>query len=91
MKLWTFLLLLSSVSHVFSQGTILFDTRVPGIVDAPFSILGEPVPPGFGAQLFLANPPGTLPVIVPLKPTTTFQAGSSRQAFYVAPVVVTVP
>ncbi len=79
------------------QGTILFDTHVPGIVDARWwlsSEAGVPFGAGWTAQLF-AGPVGSpLPVfssVTPLFPTTTFRPSSSAESGYVNPVVVTVP
>jgi hypothetical protein len=72
-----------------AQGTILFDTQVPGIVDAPFSVGRLPPGPSFGAELLLYDPAaGTL---LTLSPTTTFKTGPGTDPFYVEPVVVTVP
>ena len=68
------------------QGTILFDTYVPGVVISRWSdyngFLGEE----FGAQLFVADRGGFL---IPLFPPTTF--GSGTRAGFVDPVLVTVP
>jgi hypothetical protein len=73
----------------FAQGTILFDTHVPGIVDAPFSLNHLPPGPSFGAELFLADVVSGN--FLPLSPTTTFKTSSFDESFYVEPVVVAVP
>lgn len=66
------------------QGTILFNNRITGQVDAPFSSwegigLGAYQPP-FTAQLFLVSGGSTY---TPLSPTTTFRTTSASAAFYV--------
>ena len=88
-KLLVVLALALCHADVFGQGTVLFDTHVPTIVDAPFTFAREPVGSDFGAQLFVSDAvAGTL---LPLTPTTTFKTGPAFELFYVNPVVVTVP
>jgi hypothetical protein len=77
-------------AHISGQGTILFDTNVPGIVDARFTydfvtpINGEE----YVAQLFGA---AGRPAAGPLFPTTRFYLSGEGPLGYVVPVVVTVP
>ena len=87
-SIWS-LLLLSFGANAFAQGTILFDTHVPGIVDAPFSIGHRPPGPSFGAELFLSD--AVSGSLLALSPTTTFKTSSFDESFYVDPIVVTVP
>ena len=77
------------------QGTILFNNRVTGQVDAPFSM-----PDGRGvgmydspvhAQLYLVSGPGAGDVYTPLFPSTTFRTTSPAASFYVRQVPVAVP
>lgn len=83
------LLALQIVSHVaYSQGTILFDTRIPGVVDARLS---HPDGTGFGPE-FLAQlywSPLLDSSYLPLFPMTRFKGGA--ESGYVDPVLVTVP
>ena len=79
---------LVSVS-TFGQGTILFNNRVTGQVDAPVSRPdGTGAGAGVNAQLFLSSG-GTFTA---LTPATTFRSTSAAAAFYVtqpaSPVVV---
>lgn len=80
----------------YGQGQVVFNNRVPGVVDArvtfgpglPFSGgVGE----GFSAQL-LGGPAGT-PVdqLVALTPVTTFRTSSEAAKGYVNPTTVTLP
>ena len=92
-----FVLMVAWVSFsTHGQGTILFNNRVTGQVDAPFSM-----PDGRGvgmydspvhAQLYLVSGPGAGDVYTPLFPSTTFRTTSSAASFYLtqpaAPVVV---
>ena len=84
-----------SLAH--GQGTILFDTHVPGIVDARWWLSSEAGVP-FGEQwtVQLLAGPVTSPLpgfdrLTPLVPTTTFRPSTSAEKGYVNPVVVTVP
>jgi hypothetical protein len=70
-------------STAFGQGTIKFNNRLTGQVDAPVGFRGGP---GFGsipgamAQLYLIPATG---VPIPLTPATTFRTSSPAAAFYV--------
>jgi hypothetical protein len=80
---------LVSVS-TFGQGTILFNNRVTGQVDAPVSRPdGTGAGAGVNAQLFLVTGGSTYTA---LTPATTFRSTSAAAAFYVtqpaAPVTV---
>lgn len=80
---------LVSVS-AFGQGTILFNNRVTGQVDAPVSRAdGTGAGAGVNAQLFLVTGGSTFTA---LSPATTFRNSSAAAAFYVvqpsAPVTV---
>jgi hypothetical protein len=88
-----FFLWLAGITSVLGQGTILFNTRIPGSVDARL-ILPDGTT-GFGAgwtaQLF-GGPGGSAEIqLVPLFPTTGFRTSSAAAQGYVEPVVVTVP
>src|SRR5688572_23388869 len=77
----------------FAQGTIRFNNRVPGLVDAPVRLRGTEK--GVGsltgamAQLYLIPPNGP---IVRLYPAATFRTSSAAAQYYVLepaePVVV---
>jgi hypothetical protein len=85
---------LVSVS-TFGQGTILFNNRVTGQVDAPVTLPGGA---GLGsiagaqAQLFLVTGSGATATYTPLTPATTFRNTSTATQPYVVqpatPVVV---
>jgi hypothetical protein len=82
-----------SSSH--GQGSLLFDTSVPGQVNAPVTrdsyfgpTTGRGPGAGYTAQLFLVGAGGSL---TPLLPATTFKTSSAADEFFVNPVVVTVP
>lgn len=79
----TLLVLLSTIS-VLGQGTIKFNNRLTGQVDAPISVLGtgEGVGsiPGAMAQLYLIPATGAP---VALTPATTFRTTSAAAMFYV--------
>ena len=94
--------LLASVFGVTSlaQGTLRFETRVPGQVDAPVLVRLDPFSPpigpgawsgGAGAQLFIVTGSGASLAYTALSPATTFQNSSPAAAFYVEPVSVSVP
>ncbi|MCI0539664.1 MAG: hypothetical protein L0Z50_31030 [Verrucomicrobiales bacterium] len=93
MKLSTHLGLLPLllVIPALGQGTILFDTHVPGRVDARVVDPTGGILLGWTAQLVfqpedVSNPP------ISLLPITTFKtAGPASDVGYVNPVVVTVP
>lgn len=73
------------------QGTILFDTHVPGVVDSRWLYLG-PLDEEWEAKLFLEEPlEPPLSEWIPLFPTTTFRSATTGEAGYVNPVLVTVP
>ena len=83
---------LASVS-TFGQGTILFNNRVAGQVDAPVSFgFGTGPGAGWNAQLFLQTGSGFSITYTPLNPATTFRTTSAAAAFYVVqpegPVIV---
>jgi len=77
-------------ASTFGQGTILFNNRVPGQVDAPVSRPdGTGAGAGVNAQLFLVSGGSTYTA---LNPATTFRTTSAAAAFYVVqppgPVIV---
>ena len=80
-------------ASAFGQGTILFNNRVIGQVDAPISI-GDGTGPGAGwnAQLLLQTGSGASTTYIPLNPATTFRTTSAAAAHYVVqptgPVIV---
>ena len=83
---------LVSVS-TFGQGTILFNTRVTGQVDAPISVgNGMGAGAGFNAQLFVVTGSGASSPFTALNPATTFRTTSAPAAYYVVqppgPVIV---
>jgi hypothetical protein len=87
-----FLLASASAS---AQGTIQFNNRVPGRVDAPVFAgpgWGLGAFPGAQAQLFLVTASGASATYFPLYPTTTFRTTSLAAMHYVVepnePVVV---
>jgi hypothetical protein len=89
------ILLLAGLVSVatFGQGTILFNTRVVGQVDAPVSRPdGTGAGEGYRAQLFLITGSGASSAYTPLFPATTFRTTSATARFYVVqpndPVVV---
>jgi hypothetical protein len=75
----------------FGQGTILFNTRVVGQVDAPVGVLTGPNgitwfgELGGKAQLYLVSGTSGAPSFTPLFPATTFRDGSQNpfEAAYV--------
>lgn len=79
--------LVSFATH--GQGTILFNTRVTGQVDAPISLVETGFGGGATAQLFLVTGGATY---TPLFPATTFRTTSVQASYYVVqpdvPVVV---
>jgi hypothetical protein len=80
-------------ASTFAQGTILFNTRIVGTVDAPVSRPdGTGAGPNVNAQLFLVTGGSTYTA---LTPATTFRDGSANPlaAFYVnqPATAVTVP
>jgi hypothetical protein len=90
--LLTLAAVLVSVS-TFGQGTILFNNRVTGQVDAPVSRPdGTGAGAGINAQLFLVSG-GTPVTYTALTPATTFRSTSAAAAFYVTQPAgpVTVP
>jgi len=75
------MLLALSTPTTFGQGTILFNNRVIGQVDAPFCRPdGSGLGAGFVAQLFLVTGGSTYTA---LSPATTFRTTSAAAAFYV--------
>src|SRR5689334_1011789 len=76
----------------FGQGTILFNTRVPGQVDAPVAIEENGVRRGpdtaWTAQLFQARGSESAPFYLALSPSTMFRTSSPADSFYVEPVTV---
>jgi len=66
----------------YGQGTIYFNTRVVGVVDAPVTLAGGGSPgPDYTAQLYLVGTGGSLTA---LTPATTFRSGSALAQEYVA-------
>lgn len=83
--------LISSLA-IFGQGTVHFNTRIPGLVDARFMCSdGLGLGAGFTAQLFGGTEGTPLDRLEPLYPTTTFRTSSVATLGYVNPVDVTVP
>lgn len=83
--------LMSFLAH--GQGTILFNNRVAGQVDAPIMRTdGAGAGAELTAQLFHVTAAGASLAYSPLFPATTFQTTSAQAAFYlvqpVEPVVV---
>jgi hypothetical protein len=76
-----------SILSVFSQGTILFNNRVTGKVDAPVGYFGSSYGPGpIGrAQLVMVSENG---IQVPLFPITTFRENRTNFPSYVGMYVV---
>ena len=73
----------------FAQGTVTFNNRVTGVVDARVTDLsGAGVGAGYTAQLFGGPEGGALSA---LTPTTTFRTSSAAAMGYVNAVVVEVP
>lgn len=77
----------------FAQGTVTFNNRVTGVVDARVTHAdgpnaGQGVGAGFTAQLFGGPSGGALSA---LTPTTTFRTSSAAALGYVNAVVVEVP
>ena len=77
----------------YGQGTILFNNRVTGQVDAPLSRTdGTGAGAGVMAQLFLVSSAGAAQTYIPLFPMTTFRTTSAAASYYVqqpaSPVVV---
>jgi hypothetical protein len=71
------------------QGTILFDTHVPGLVDSRWETPnGQPFGPEWGAQLVIPTAPNEF---LRLEPSTTFKSGPASELGYVNPVTVTAP
>jgi hypothetical protein len=72
------------------QGTILFDTHVPGIVDSKWVFYGAPASfyTNFGTDLAIQTGPGQFQR---LYPTTTLITSPSSEVGYVEPVTVTAP
>jgi hypothetical protein len=84
---------LVSVS-TFGQGTILFNNRVTGQVDAPVQRQdGTGAGAGVNAQLFLVTGSGASATYTALTPATVFRTTSATAAFYVVQPTasVTVP
>ena len=82
-------LLTLTASAALTQGTILFDTRVPGVVDAPvFFWTGEKAGPEFVATLF-AGP--DLDSLIPVWPLAFGQGADRGYVTGQSAVTVTVP
>ena len=80
-------------ASTFGQGTILFNNRVTGQVDAPVNRSdGTGVGAGANAQLYLVTGSGPSAAYTALYPATTFRTTSAAAAFYVVqppgPVIV---
>jgi hypothetical protein len=86
------LLLAMAMGRLLAQGTIAFDNRVPGLVDARFVLAdGSGMGEGWTAQL-LGGPLNTsFNQLRPLFPTTSFNVSSAATMGYVIPVDVIVP
>jgi hypothetical protein len=78
------------MTSAFGQGTVLFNNRVPGTVDARWFVGNQPMGAGWTVQLF--GGPASTPIdnLTPLFPTTTFMTGTREDMGYVNPVIVTV-
>lgn len=73
----------------YAQGTVVFNNRVPGSVDARLVLPdGTGAGAGWRAQLVLRGAGGT---VTPLTPVTTFRTSSQAAMGYVEPVDVSVP
>jgi hypothetical protein len=84
MKIFVVLAITLVSVATFGQGTILFNTRVTGQVDAPiFRPDGTGAGAGWNAQLFLVIGSGAGAAYVALSPATTFRTTSATAAFYV--------
>jgi hypothetical protein len=71
-------------ASTFGQGTILFNNRITGQVDAPFCRPdGTGLGAGFVAQLFLVTGSGAAATYTALSPATTFRTSSPAAAYYV--------
>lgn len=80
-------------ASIFGQGTILFNNRVTGQVDAPIRRQdGTGAGAGVNAQLFLVTLSGPGATYTALNPATIFRTTSAAAAFYVqqpaGPVIV---
>lgn len=80
-------------ASTFGQGTILFNNRVTGQVDAPVSRPdGTGAGAGVNAQLYLVTGSVASATYTALNPATTFRTTSAAAAFYVVqppgPVIV---
>jgi hypothetical protein len=86
-------LMLAGVSSIltFGQGTVSFNNRVAGVVDARFFIGNAPFGAGWTAQLFGGPETPNINDLLPLFPTTTFNTSTSADLGYLNPVVVAVP
>jgi hypothetical protein len=90
-----FVLLACAITAVssFAQGTVLFTTRIPGVVDIKFADASGTLleGPGYTAQLYGGAANAAESTLVALTPTTTFRTGNGRG--YITPaasgVVVT--
>jgi hypothetical protein len=76
----------------YAQGTVDFNNRITGVVDARVLLPdGTGAGTGFTAEL-LGGPKGTaVGQLTPLSPTTTFRTSSAAAMGYVNGVTVTVP
>lgn len=91
--------LAGAVSSTFAQGTIAFNTRVIGYVDAPVwapccpGTTGVGSIPGMKAQLYLFSGSGVTAKVTGLYPATTFFSGTTLANRYVVvpPELVVVP
>lgn len=64
----------------FAQGTVVFNNRIPGVVDAKVTFQGKGVGAGFTAEL-LAGPSANQ--LVALKPTATFRTSPDAALGYI--------
>ncbi len=71
----------------YGQGTVIFNTFIPGSVDARVSVPegGFGLREGSMAQLYLITGSGASTVYTPLLPATTFRTSSAAAAHYVVP------
>lgn len=94
-KLLVFVSMLFASISLFAQGTVIFNNRVAGQVDAPVMRPdGSGAGPGVNAQLFLVTPSGGSAVYTPILPATTFYDASINPLltrYVVSPGTVQVP
>lgn len=83
------LLILTATVMAYGQGTVVFNNRVGGVVDARVVLAdGTGAGVGWKAQLFGGPEGGTL---VPLLPMTSFRTTSAAAAGYIVGIDLTLP